>query len=308
MMRERRQYGSVMKTMRKFLRGLSRSLGIVTVLIGLLTIFGAGNANARQGDPSQGPIVALGFDGGTRTLLKAYPQALYRSGDEGRNWTRISLPPAVADGSIAAVAASAQRKSALYIGGPGLGVLRSEDGGRSWVARNEGLPDKKVTALTVHADQPNTVYTNVSAQGIFRSEDGGGSWRLMDKGPRETIAQFIHSNMSGSMQTGWFFAATAKGVSRSMDCFCGWRDAGGLGRRVHTVAYDPHQAQHVYAATDNGLFLSTNGGEQWTPVNSPRPDITALIVTPSGVLYAATGNGDLFRSADQANTWERIGA
>lgn len=294
-----------MKKSQVFQRGLSRRLGIV-VLAGLLAVFGA--AHADQGNPPKGPIVALGFDGGTRTLLKAYPQALYRSGDAGRNWTRISLPPAVSRGSIVAVAASAQRKSALYIAGRGLGVLRSEDGGRSWVARNKGLPDEKVTALTVHADQPNTVYANVSAQGIFRTEDAGGSWRLMDKGPRETIAQFIHSNMPGSMQTGWFFAATAKGVSRSMDCFCGWRDAGGLTGRVYAVSYDPRQTQHVYAATEEGLFLSTNGGEKWTRVNSPRPVIIALVAMPSGVLYAAADNGDLFRSADQANTWERIGA
>ncbi len=300
--------GSVMKTMRKFLRGLSRRLGIVTVLIGLLTIFGAANANARQGDPSQGPIVALGFDGGTRTLLKAYPQALYRSGDEGRNWTRISLPPGVANGSIAAVVASAQRKSALYIAGRGLGVLRSEDGGRSWVAQNKGLPGGEVVALTLHADQPDTLYAYMSGQGIFRSEDAGRSWRLMDKGPREMILQFIHSNMPGSMQTGWFFAATAKGVSRAMDCFCGWRDAGGLTGRVYAVSYDPRQTQHVYAATKEGLFLSTNGGEKWTRVNSPRPVIIALVATPSGALYAAAGNGELFRSTDHANTWERIGA
>lgn len=284
---------------------LSRCLAIA-LLAGLLAVFRAGHAD--QGDPRKGPIIALGFDGSTQSLLKAYPQSLYRSRDGGRNWAQIALPSAVSRGSIATVVASAQRKNALYIGGPGVGVLRTEDGGRSWVARDEGLSDEKVTALTVHADQPDTVYAYVSGEGIFRSEDAGGSWRLMDKGPRETIAQFIHSNMPGSMQTGWFFAATAKGVSRSMDCFCGWRDAGGLGRRIHAVAYDPHQPQHVFAATDNGLFLSTNGGEQWTPVNSPGTAITALVVTPSGVLYAATGNGDLFRSADQANTWERIGA
>jgi len=294
-----------MKKLQALHRTLSCRLNIV-VVVGLLAVFGA--VHAAQGDPHKGSITALGFDGSTQTLLKAYSKALYRSSDGGRKWSQIALPPAVGRGSIAAVAASAQRKSALYIGGLGLGVLRSEDGGRNWVARNKGLPNEKVTALTVHADQPDTVYAYVSGQGIFRSEDGGGSWRLMDKGPRETITRFIHSNMPGSMQTGWFFAATAKGVRRSMDCFCGWRDAGGLGRRIHAVTYDPHQPRHVYAATDDGLFLSVNGGEQWTPVKSPRPAITSLVVTPSGILYAATDNGDLFRSADQAYTWERTGA
>lgn len=262
-------------------------------------------AAARQGDAS--PIVALGFDGSNQTLLKADPNALYRSGDGGRKWIRTALPPS-AKGHIAAVAVSGKGKGALYLAGPGVGVLRSEDGGRSWVSRNKGLPEGKVIALTVHADQPDTVYASVSGQGIFRSEDAGASWRLMDKGPRENIVQFVHSNMPGSMQTGWLFAATTKGVSRAMDCFCGWRDAGGLSGKVSAVSYDPSQPQHVYAATSDGLFLSVNGGEQWTKAVSPSAAITALLATPSGALFAATGDGKLYRTADRANTWERIGA
>ena len=294
-----------MKKLQRLRRSFSRGLGIVA-LAGLIAVFGASHAGQRES--SKDPIIALSFDSGTQMLLKAYPQALYRSGDEGRNWTRILLPPAVAGNSIAAIATAAHRSGVLYVAGPGLGVLRSEDSGRNWVAENGALPSTDVVALTSHADQSDTLYAYLSGRGFFRSEDAGGHWRLMDAGPREKILQIIHSNMPGSMQTGWFFAATAKGVSRSMDCFCGWRDAGQLTDRVHAVSYDPRQPQHVYAATEEDLFLSTNGGEQWTRVKSPAPVVTALIVTPSGVLYAATGNGDLFRSADRAKTWERIGA
>ncbi|MEO7725970.1 MAG: hypothetical protein ABIS45_01815, partial [Burkholderiales bacterium] len=297
---------SVMKRMRGFSRRQLCRLSVVTALISVLAIFSV--ANARQHEPDKATIVALGFDGGSQTILKAYPQALYRSGDEGAHWSRISLPKAITGGKIAAVAVSSQRKNALYIAGPGIGILRSEDDGRSWVARNKGLPRGRVVALVPHADQPDTLYAYIAGRGIFRSEHAGIDWRLMDKGPREAILQIVHSNMPGSMQTGWFFAATKKGVRRSMDCFCGWRDAGGLAHPVSTVAYDPHQPKQVYAATGEGLFLSLDGGEHWARVNSPGSVITALIVAPSGVLYAAAGDGGLFRSVDRANTWGRIDA
>ena len=253
-----------------------------------------------------GPIVALGFEASSQTLIKADAKALYRSSDGGRKWEPIELPPA-AKGHLAAVTVAPKGKGALYVAGPGVGVLRSDDGGRSWVTRNEGLPEGEVIALTVHAEQPDTVYASVSGQGIFRSEDAGASWRLMDKGPRQDVVQFVHSNMAGSMQTGWLFAATTKGISRAMDCFCGWRDAGGLPGKVSAVSYDPGQPQHVYAATSNGLFLSVNGGEKWTKAASPSAGVTALLATPGG-LYAATGNGMLYRSADRGKTWKRIGA
>lgn len=285
---------------------VSLHLGIGALLLGLLGTAGAAQLSAA--DSNRAGAVALAFDRSSGTLLKATVESLYRSADEGRNWTRLALLPSAKGGGIASVAVSAGDKGVLYVAGPGIGVLRSDDGGRSWMGRVKGLPSRKVVALATHADQPDTLYAYVAARGIFRSEDGGTRWQLMDGGPRHGIQRLVHSNMPGSMQTGWFFAATAKGVSRSMDCFCGWRDAGGLDSAVEVVAYDPRQPQHVYAATDDGLVLSTNGGEQWARVNAPAAGITALVATPSGVLYAGTGDGVLYRSSDQAKTWERVDA
>ena len=286
------------------LHGLSHRSSAAVVLFAMLAVCSVAAARAAG---SSGRIIALGFDDATATLFKAYPDALYRSSDAGRDWARIALP-AGAVGKIAALATPAHGNGTLYVAGAGVGVLRSRDGGRSWIAENEGLPSREVVALTAHADQPDTLYAYVARRGIFRSEDGGGHWRLMDAGPRQRILQLIHSNMPGSMQTGWFFAATAKGVGRSMDCFCGWRDAGGLARAVNAVAYDPRQPKQIYAATAEGIFLSMDGGEQWSRASAPGHHITALVVTPSGQVYAAAGRGELFRSDDHAATWQRIDA
>ena len=253
-------------------------------------------------------IVALALDAGSHTLIKAYSRALYRSGNEGRDWTSIALPSAVTRGGINAVSVAAKSPGVLYLGGRGFGILRSTDGGKSWAAKNEGLPSKDVIAMTAHADLPSTLYVALAGRKLFRSEDAGGHWRLMDAGPRERVSQFVHSNMPGSMQTGWFFAATAKGVSRSMDCFCGWRDAGGLGQRVSAVAYDPHEPKRVYAATADALFVSADGGEQWSRAASPGRSVTALVVSPAGVVYAGVGAGELFESADHGSTWRHVDA
>ena len=285
------------------------ALGAVALMMVGPPGFGsAAAAKARQPESPHGRIIALGFDAGGKVLLKAYSGALYRSSNGGRDWEPIALPAAVARGAVASVAAPAQRKGVLYVGGPGLGVLRSDDSGRSWAAKNTGLPNRNVVTLTVHADQPDTIYAYLPRKGIFRSEDGGAHWRLMDAGPRESISQLIHTNMPGSMQTGWLFAATRKGVDRSMDCFCGWRDAGGLTRAITAIAYDPQQPQQVYAATANGLQVSVDGGEKWSQLNALGQVISALAVTPAGDLYAAVGEGELLRSTDHGKTWERIDA
>lgn len=280
--------------------------GACALLVGLSAAHGA--AAAQPPHPGRAGVVALAFDAGTRTIFKATAESLYRSGDEGGTWTAVTLPATAARGRIAAVAVSAGNKPALYVAGPGMGVLRSDDGGRTWTSRSKGLPSDKIVALAAHAAQPATVYVDVAGHGIFRSTDGGARWKLMDRGPRERIVRFIHTDMPGSMQTGWLFAATAKGVSRAMDCFCGWHGAGALGHAARAVAYDPGRPQDIYAATDDALFLSTNGGEQWVRINAPAPAVSALVVTPSGDLYAGTGGGVLFRSADRGSTWKRTGA
>ena len=101
-------------------------VGIAVVAAGLM----AAHAGARQPAPKGAEITALAFDSASRRLLKATAGALYRSVDEGRDWTRLPLPPAASRGRIAAVAVSAHDKGVLYLAGPGIGVLRSGDGGQ----------------------------------------------------------------------------------------------------------------------------------------------------------------------------------
>jgi photosystem II stability/assembly factor-like uncharacterized protein len=281
-------------------RRARRAFGAVTIAC----IVGASSAGAGVSQAGK-PIVGLAFDAGTHTLLKADADGLYRSTLDGSDWQALRRPETAKQGRIAAIAISPRAPHALYVAGPGLGVQRSADGGQTWTAKGEGLPSLDVIAVTAHADQPATVYVYIDGKGIFRSEDAGDHWRLMGAGPRGGIVQFVHSNLPESMQTGWLFAATAAGVGRSMDCFCGWHDAGGLGRPAIAVAYDPREPKRVYAATADGLAVSEDGGEQWSSLRSPGR-IAAMIATADDLLIAAGDPAALFRSTDHGRTWRRL--
>ena len=290
-----------MRRLDRFVRGFNAA----TVLIALL--FSIGTAPAAADKSEQERVVAFAYDSHADALLKAYPHALYRSDDGGKSWRNIALP-AVEEGEIASLAASAAAKGVMYIAGRGLGVLRTDDGGKTWVQRDVGLPDQGVIAIAAHTTQPDTVYAVVQESGVYRSQDGGKSWRLMDRSSQGGIRQLIHSNMAGSMQTGWLFAATPKGVRRAMDCFCLWQAAGALGSPARSVAFDPRQPAHIFAATEKGLFRSADGGENWTQMKSPGSKGFALAFSSSGILYAITEDGTLFRSADQGDVWNQVNA
>ena len=287
--------------MTRVFRG-SVAAGLITALF-----LGAAVVSGRAANSQDGHIVALAYDPSADLLLKAYARALYRSGDGGQSWQEIRLAP-LANGHIASVAASPAGKGVMYVVGPGAGVLRTDDGGTTWVERNEGLPSRDVIAVAAHTSQPDTVYVVVSDHGVYRSQDAGKTWRLMDRSVQGGIRQFVHSNMAGSMQTGWLFAATPKGIRRVMDCFCLWQDAGELGSEAYSVAHDRTLPEHIYAATGKGLFRSTDGGENWVQTASPGSKIVALAFAREGTLYAINEDGTLFGSADQGATWNQVNA
>ena len=280
---------------------------------GLLTACGSLPDREEGALPGAWPgdeLVALTYDVAAGRLIKAHSQALYQSQDGGRTWERIPLPRSVKKGRITAVSVPRSSPGTLFVAGPGFGIVRSQDGGATWHRLSQGLPNLKIEAFAVHSQLGNTLYVSLSGDGIYRSEDGGKTWKRMDRGPGQDVRQLFHSNLAGSMKTGWLFAATSDGVRRSMDCFCGWREAGGVPelKAIHSVVFDPDRPEHIYAAGTTAVFRSVDGGETWEVACADGPEKIALAFDPSaGILYAGARDGTILRSLDQGSLWERIG-
>jgi photosystem II stability/assembly factor-like uncharacterized protein len=257
-----------------------------------------------QAAPAVRSAGALAHAPQTEALYKTDGQALYRSDNGGKEWAQVPLASTAKTGRVTAMAVSAVGQGALYVAGRGVGVLKSTDAGKTWAPIGQGLPTDDVIALAAHSSVADTIYAVLAGKGIYRSEDGGKRWRMVDKGPQGQLRQFIHSGMEGSMQSGWLFAATDKGVYRAMDCFCGFRLAGSLPGPVSAVTFDPRQPKELYAAVGKDVFSTANGGEDWQAVASPGGAIGALVYSPSGVLYALLADGRVVRSTDKGRQWE----
>lgn len=236
-------------------------------------------------------------------LYKAEAQSLFRSDDGGKSWQAVPLPILAQDVEITAVSTAAMKSNVIYITGVNLGVRKSTDAGKSWVDVSGGLPSDDVTALTAHATEAETVYAVVADEGIFRSQDAGKSWDLMHTGPGAEVRRLVHSDMEGSMQTGWLFVATSEGVYRTMDCFCLFERAGDLSDPVTAVIYNPDTPAEIYAAVGQQVLRSARGGEEWVGAGQLSGEVIALSHA-EGVLYALLNDGTLMQSKDAGARWE----
>jgi len=249
-------------------------------------------------------LLSLHYDVTGKRLFKIEANQLFQRTDEGMAWNPIPLPEDVAGGQLLAVSIPSTDPQTLYIAGTSMGVQRSTDNGETWQALNDTLPSQEVTALTVHRRQDGILYAQLANDGIYQSEDAGTTWKKMDSGPSQTVNRIIHSDMEGSMQTGWLYAVSDDAVRLSMDCFCGWRPTGGLDAgRVYDVAYNLGDPKRVYVATQQSLWSSNSGGQEWQRVEGDDTVLVALTLSPEGTLYGLNHKGELLQSEDEGQSW-----
>lgn len=269
---------------------------------------GGGEAGVPSEGRPEGRIVDLvaHTPGG---LLMLENDALWRSHDDGESWASVPVPESAAQTGFSSVATPVGNPEEIFVAGE-FGVVRTTDGGRVWRHVDERLPDS-VAMLAAHVDSAHVLFAYAPGDGVFRTEDSGGSWSRMDGGPGSEVRGLVHSNLPGSMNTGWLYAATEEGVARAMDCFCGWRPSGQLSggaKAVAAVAVDPTQPEHVYAARDDGVFGSVDGGATWRALGRPDVPIRQLVVVgDSGIVFGAAADGRILASRDGGETWARSG-
>ncbi len=88
-----------------------------------------------------------------------------------------------------------------------------------------------------------------------------------------------------------------------------WTSIGPPGGSVQALAIDPDHPETLYAATNIGIFKSTDGAASWTEANNglsvARTESLEIDPTNPTTLYAGNDHG-LFKSTDAAASWTRI--
>ena len=135
--------------------------------------WGIGRITQMDIHSTNGNILIAGSAGG----------GVWRSDDAGQNWRPLmETEPTLTIGAVAFApsdpsliyAASGEDAGDYNPAWPGVGVYRSNDGGRTW-ALTSPVPSTRFSALIVHPTQPNTIYA-AGNRGLHKSIDGGVTW------------------------------------------------------------------------------------------------------------------------------------
>ncbi|MCY4588349.1 MAG: hypothetical protein OXB98_20160 [Bryobacterales bacterium] len=79
------------------------------------------------------------------------------------------------------------------------------------------------------------------------------------------------------------------------------------GARVYDLFADPEEHDVFFAATDNGIFRTDNGGLSWRPSSFGLTNAGTVVITGAkGRLYAGTTIDGVFLSDNNGTAWQRV--
>jgi hypothetical protein len=265
-------------------------------------------------------VRALAVDGprvyaATRDVFGMGPARILRSLNAGDSWTE-----AVADGgslgeSSKMLAVDPGNPARLYAANFQLPsmiepddafIIVSPDGGESWNHLAEAAEplgaEIRAHALAIDPSDTSILYAGGSGTpNLVRSADGGATWTDVSPGNAFIRAIVIDPEQPHIVYAGAEdFSQITLGVFKSSNSGADWTPMTAGFRmplpRINTLLIDPANPSQIHAGTDQGHYLTLDGGIYWTRVDYglrtlDAEAINAFALTETRQLLAATSAG-----------------
>jgi hypothetical protein len=214
---------------------------------------------------------------GTPNTLYFGTDRLYRSINRGSTMTLVSQGPFQAGVAVSAIGISPQNDNVRIVGLRNGGIFATTTGANPLTnVRSAAMPAKYVSRAVIDPNNPNTAYVTFSGFGIA----GQQIWKT--------------TNLNANPPT-WTNAAL------------GLPDV-----PFNGFVVDPLNSNMLYAGSDIGVFVSSNGGSTWNPFGTGLPRVAVFDMAFQGpnrlVRIATHGRGAWENAAAKAQALVTVAA
>jgi photosystem II stability/assembly factor-like uncharacterized protein len=245
-----------------------------------------GKIRIHPTDPDVAYVAALG-----NLWASTEERGVYKTSDGGRTWDRVlfvdehtgavdlAMDLSNPNTLYAAMYQRQRRAWGFNGGGPGSGIYKTIDGGRTWNELEGGIPsgDKGRIGLAISETNPQVLnalieHADNEAQGTYRTENGGLTWERVS--PQNIRPMYYsHIFIDPTDEDRVYTLATRSytsddgGRTFSQIALAPTYDVG-VHADHHALWIDPTDPEHIYLGGDAGLHESYDRGTNFRRIHN----------------------------------------
>jgi photosystem II stability/assembly factor-like uncharacterized protein len=260
-------------------------------------------------NPNATVFSLLAIPGPSASLLVGTTSGVYRSLDSGATWSDVD--PSFAPHFFRSLARDFASPGGAYAASA-IGLMRLPAGSFALLPISSASLGLKYWGWVVRGDPASaSKFYAGTPGGLFLTTDDGSSWtdvsgNLPDD---DIVSLLVIPNLPQSI----LVVGTNQTIWRSSDGGATWAATSALILNASQLVADPVVQGRAWAATQSGLFVSTDYGATWsrpsTGIGISDPGVYRSAVDPKNpnTVYAGSGHGEdgdgLYKSADGGLTW-----
>lgn len=235
--------------------------------------------------------VAIGSRDPEELWVGTEPSRIYRSGDGGETWTdkpgladlpsasEWSFPPRPQTHHVRWIEPDPYDADHLYVGIEAGALVQTHDAGETWEDRRP-TTRRDVHSMTTHPEAPGYAWV-AAGDGYAETSDGGRSWKTPQDGldHRYCWHVAVDSDAPDCVLVSAAHSARSAHTATTADAYVYRRRGGGRWQRldgrglpmgegvVRAVLARGQSGGSFYAATNRGLYRTTDHGDSWVELD-----------------------------------------
>lgn len=245
-------------------------------------------------------------------------EGLWKTTDGGATWKRTTSDRVIVND----VLIDPRKPGRVLLATDRGGVLASNDGGLTLTASNRGFTHRQVATLLLDPNRPNELLAGILNDkefgGVLASHDGGQTWMQMSEGLEDrdvfVLRRTTDNTLVAGTDTGVFERKSSEQrwspasriveektvpVPGKKNAFATKTFVSTLNARISALEVSGNT---WYAASSQGMFISTDAGATWIPKNLPNLRYVSSLALSDNMAVAANRNA-IAVSVNGGETW-----